>query len=110
MGIGAILQQEQNPVRAIEHVRRHCVNRSVFRVFLGQVFEAIAPLRRKTHGELCLEGVFHPTSRAHVVRLDVDVLRRKPDGQAVIKGHVKLYLSVNDEGEVTNLIAYNVYP
>lgn len=108
MGMSALLQEEQNPLRAIEHVRRLCANRHVFQTIIAKVFEVIEPLRREAQGEISIEGVFHPTSRAHVVRLDLSVLRRKRCGEVIAQRHANLYLCINDEGEVLGLIAHNV--
>jgi hypothetical protein len=111
MGIVEVLAGPQEPLCAIEQVRR--LTREsvpVFKRFLGALASCVAIVREQARGELEIEGLFYPTLRDDVVRLEVTVTKRTAKGRITHACGCHIYFQSNEQGLLTEVLSSTVLP
>jgi len=111
MGIAEVMSEPQEPLRAVEHVRRLAREHvAVWKEFLVVLGRCIDILRQEVRGELEFDGRFYPTTNHTLVRLDARAFKRNRRGIITHSQSCQVYFCCNEQGLITGILSSTVLP
>lgn len=110
MGILEVVAGPQERLRAVEHVRHLASHVPVFKRFMGALGSCVNVVREQTRGELEIEGLFHPTERNDVIRLELQVLKRSVRGRILHACDCHICFRFNEQGLLCEILSSTILP
>lgn len=100
MGLYAVIDQPQEPRRALEYLRLYAADPQLF---VAAIRPFLTAVRHQYSGECDIEGVYEKTDSFHHVDLKLQAVRVNEVGAVIRSSTVTLHLQINEDERISHV-------